>query len=197
MKITKFVIASVLALAFSAHAELAGMKDNASSEEKSEGIKAMFGMNGGTAMLGDEGIIYMGLRIGLDFKPLLSAGLWASTSVEDVRNHQTDVKEMLNYKTFGAFVELFPVRINDFSVSVPVQIGGGVINALESGDEAFEASDYFFTGDMAVHFNYRLTKMLEVSVGGGYRMVAGIEENDLENMDLCTPFGELRFTIRE
>jgi hypothetical protein len=50
---------------------------------------------------------------------------------------------------------------------------------------------------MAVHFNYRITKMLEVSIGGGYRMFAGIEANNLENLDFCTPFGELRFTVRE
>jgi hypothetical protein len=39
--------------------------------------------------------------------------------------------------------------------------------------------------------------MLEASIGGGYRMFAGIEANNLENLDFCTPFGELRFTIRE
>ena len=64
-------------------------------------------------------------------------------------------------------------------------------------DEAFESEDYFFTADMAVHFNYRVTKMLEISIGGGYRMFSGIETNGLENLDFCTPFGELRFTIRE
>ncbi len=197
MKIGKIVIASIAALAISAQAELAGMNDSHTEDVKSEGIKALMGLTGGTAMLGDEGILYMGLRIGLDFKPLLSSGLWAATSIEDVRNHNASVKQMVNYKSFGAFVELFPVRVGEFSVSVPIQLGVGVLNVLESGDNAFEASDYFFTGDMAAHFNYRLTKMLDVSIGGGYRMVAGIEENDLENKDLCTPFGELRFTIRE
>jgi hypothetical protein len=83
------------------------------------------------------------------------------------------------------------------SISVPIQVGGGVVNIMEADDEAFAPEDYFFTADMAAHFNYRLTKMLEVSVGGGYRMFAGIDKNNLDNMDFNTPFGELRFTIKE
>ena len=94
-------------------------------------------------------------------------------------------------------MELFPLRIDNFAISVPIKIGGGAVNAMDKGEEAFESEEYFFMADMAAHFNYRLTKMLEVSIGGGYRMFAGIDKNNLENMDFNTPFGELRFTIKE
>lgn len=149
-------------------------------------------------MITDDGTIFMALRIGLDFGKLLSAGMWYVSTISDVRNYNVPQKQLVNYNSFGAFVELFPLRFNEqMSVSVPIRVGGGAVNALENGDEGFESEDYFFVADMAAHFNYRITKMLEVSIGGGYRMFAGIEENNLENMDFCTPFGELRFTIRE
>ncbi|WP_458449821.1 hypothetical protein [Fibrobacter sp.] len=195
-----FALALVLSLSGTSFAELAGMGDsNAPTEEKSErGIKALIGIGGGNSMITDDGTIFMALRIGLDFGKLLSAGMWYVTTISDVRNYNVPQKQLVNYNSFGAFVELFPLRFNEqMSVSVPIRVGGGAVNALENGDEGFESEDYFFVADMAVHFNYRITRMLEVSIGGGYRMFAGIEENNLENMDFCTPFGELRFTIRE
>jgi hypothetical protein len=148
-------------------------------------------------MITDDGTIFMNLRIGIDFLPLISAGAWVSSIMSDVKNHNVKQQQMVNYKAFGGFVELFPLRIDKFSLSVPIEIGGGAVSALEPDDEAYESEDYFFIADMAVHFNYRITKMLEASIGGGYRMFAGIEANNLENLDFCTPFGELRFTIRE
>ena len=193
-------LALVLSLSGTSFAELAGMGDsNAPTEEKSErGIKALIGISGGNSMITDDGTIFMALRIGLDFGKLLSAGMWYVSTISDVRNYNVPQKQLVNYNSFGAFVELFPLRFNEqMSVSVPIRVGGGAVNALENGDEGFESEDYFFVADMAAHFNYRITKMLEVSIGGGYRMFAGIEENNLENMDFCTPFGELRFTIRE
>ena len=193
-------LALVLSLSGTSFAELAGMGDsNAPTEEKSEGgIKALIGIGGGNSMITDDGTIFMALRIGLDFGKLLSAGMWYVSTISDVRNYNVPQKQLINYNSFGAFVELFPLRFNEeMSLSVPIRVGGGAVNALENGDEGFESEDYFFVADMAVHFNYRITKMLEVSIGGGYRMFAGIEENNLENMDFCTPFGELRFTIRE
>ena len=195
-----FALALVLSLSGTSFAELAGMGDsNAPTEEKSErGIKALIGIGGGNSMITDDGTIFMALRIGLDFGKLLSAGMWYVSTISDVRNYNVPQKQLVNYNSFGAFVELFPLRFNEqMSVSVPIRVGGGAVNALENGDEGVESEDYFFVADMAAHFNYRITKMLEVSIGGGYRMFAGIEENNLENMDFCTPFGELRFTIRE
>ena len=197
----KFAIAATLMLcaATSSFAELAGMGDNntAKSEETSGGIRALIGISGGNSMITDDGTIFMNLRIGIDFLPLLSGGMWVSSIMSDVKNHNVKQQQMINYKAFGGFVELFPLRIDKFALSVPIQVGGGAVSALEPDDEAYESEDYFFIADMAVHFNYRITKMLEVSIGGGYRMFAGIEENNLENLDFCTPFGELRFTVRE
>ncbi|MCQ2053989.1 MAG: hypothetical protein MJY82_01695 [Fibrobacter sp.] len=193
-----FTLALVLSCATSSFAELAGMGDSQdSAAKKNEGLKALIGFSGGNSMIADDGTIFATLRIGLDFQPLFATGVWASTIVSDVRNYNVKEKQLVNYKSFGAFIELFPIRFGDFAISVPVEIGAGVVNALENGDESFESEDYFFTGDMALHFNYRVTNMLEISIGGGYRMFAGIEENNLENMDFCTPFGELRFTVRE
>ena len=171
-----FALALVLSLSGTSFAELAGMGDsNAPTEEKSErGIKALIGIGGGNSMITDDGTIFMALRIGLDFGKLLSAGMWYVSTISDVRNYNVPQKQLVNYNSFGAFVELFPLHFNEqMSLSVPIRVGGGAVNALENGE------------------------MLEVSIGGGYRMFAGIEENNLENMDFCTPFGELRFTIRE
>lgn len=193
-----FTLALVLSCATSSFAELAGMGDSQdSAAKKNEGLKALIGFSGGNSMIADDGTIFATLRIGLDFQPLFATGVWASAIVSDVRNYNVKEKQLVNYKSFGAFIELFPIRFGDFAISVPVEIGAGVVNALENGDKSFESEDYFFTGDMALHFNYRVTNMLEISIGGGYRMFAGIEENNLENMDFCTPFGELRFTVRE
>ena len=186
----------VIAIAVFANAELQSVQF-APEEPKDDGIKALVGFGGGNSMIADDGTIFTALRIGIDFKPLISTGMWYSTIISDVRNYNVDQKQLLSYNAFGAFIELFPVRIGDFSLSVPIEVGGGAISTLENGDEGFQSEDYVFIADMALHFNYRITKMLEVSIGGGYRMFSGVEENNLENMDFNTPFGELRFTIRE
>ena len=55
----------------------------------------------------------------------------------------------------------------------------------------------FFTADFSAQFNFRMTKLFEVSIGGGYRLFAGIEANNLKNKDFRSPFGELRFTFKE
>ena len=191
----------VLFMASASYAEMSNLKDKSdnSAKESSEsnGLKALFGVSGGNSLVTDDGAIFANLRIGIDFNPLISSGVWVSRLLSDVRNYNVPQKQMIKYMSVGGFVELFPVRVDDFSISVPIQIGGGARYVMEPEDEAFESEDYFFTADMAVHFNYRITKMLEVSIGGGYRMFAGIETNNLENLDFCTPFGELRFTVRE
>jgi hypothetical protein len=194
----KAAILLVFAMAGSSFAELAGMNDNDTAEKsESTAMSALVGLGGGNSLIADDGVIFMTMRIGVDVMQLFSTGAWFTTTIEDVRNHNVDHKQMVNYNAFGAFVELFPLRFDKFAISVPIKIGGGAVNAMDKGDEAFESEEYFFTADMAAHFNYRLTKMLEVSVGGGYRMFAGIDKNNLDNMDFNTPFGELRFTIKE
>lgn len=192
------IVALVLAFAGSSFAELAGMGDSptTATEEKS-GLKALIGISGGNVLVADDGAIFASLRIGIDPTPLFSTGVWASRLLSDVRNHNVKEKQMIKYMSFGGFVELFPLRFDEFSVSVPIAVGGGALYVMEPDDEAFESEEYFFTADMSVHFNYRITKMLEISIGGGYRMFTGIETNNLENLDFCTPFGELRFTVRE
>lgn len=189
----------VFACAGSSFAELAGMADSdAATEEKSEGgLKALIGVSGGNVLVADDGAIFANLRIGLDIVPMFSTGMWVDRLLSDVRNHNVKVKQMIKYMSFGGFVELFPIRIDKFSVSLPINVGGGALYVMEPEDEAFESEDYFFTADASVHFNYRITKMLEISIGGGYRLFAGIETNNLENGDLSSPFGELRFTVRE
>ena len=192
----KKILMLLVALAAFANAELRSA--NFTPEEKSDdGLKAFIGVSGGNVLVADDGAIFANLRIGLEFNPLISGGVWVSRVLSDVRNYNVEEKQMIKYMSFGGFVELFPLRLGDFAISVPVEIGGGALYVMEPDDEAFESEDYFFTADMAVHFNYRVTKMLEVSIGGGYRMFSGIETNNLENLDFCTPFGELRFTIRE
>ena len=194
----KAAILLVFAMAGSSFAELTGMNDNDAAEKsESAAMTALVGLGGGNSLIADDGVIFMTMRIGVDVMQLFSTGAWFTTTIEDVRNYNVDHKQMVNYNAFGAFVELFPLRFDKFAISVPIKIGGGAVNAMDKGDEAFESEEYFFTADMAAHFNYRLTKMLEVSVGGGYRMFAGIDKNNLDNMDFNTPFGELRFTIKE
>ena len=192
----KKILMILVAFAALANAELRSV--NFTPEEKNnDGLKAFIGVSGGYALVTDDGAIFANIRIGLDIMPQFSTGVWVSRLLSDVRNYNVPEKQMIKYMSFGGFVELFPIRLGDFAISVPIEIGGGALYVMEPDDEAFESEDYFFTADMAVHFNYRVTRMLEVSIGGGYRMFSGIETNNLENLDFCTPFGELRFTIRE
>ena len=192
----KKILMILVAFAALANAELRSA--NFTPEEKNnDGLKAFIGVSGGNVLVADDGAIFANIRIGLDILPQISTGVWVSRLLSDVRNYNVAEKQMIKYMSFGGFVELFPIRLGDFAISVPIEIGGGALYVMEPDDEAFESEDYFFTADMAVHFNYRVTKMLEVSIGGGYRMFSGIETNNLENLDFCTPFGELRFTIRE
>ena len=192
----KKILLLIAAMAAFSSAELRSVEFKP-EEKQNDGLKALIGVSGGNALVTDDGAIFANLRIGIDFNPLFSAGVWVSRLLSDVRNYNVPQKQMIKYMSVGGFVELFPVRIDDFSISIPIQAGGGALYVMEPDDEAFESEDYFFTADMALHFNYRITKMLEISIGGGYRMFTGIETNNLENLDFCTPFGELRFTVRE
>ncbi|MCF0222619.1 MAG: hypothetical protein HUK19_10020 [Fibrobacter sp.] len=197
-KRNKFFTAAlvVLACAVSSFAELRSVPFEA-EEVANDRWKAFLGFSGGNSMITDDGTIFAGLRIGIDWNNMLSSGIWGSVILSDVRNYNVKHKQMLDYKAFGLQGEVTPYRHGIYAVSIPVNVGMGVVNTLNQGDESFSPEDYFFTADVSVHFNARLTKALEVSIGGGYRIFAGIEENNLDNMDFCTPFGELRFTIKE
>lgn len=201
MRIRNIFTIATLALAFatSANAELAGMGDQEvkTSDASQSHWSGLIGLSGGNSLIAKDGTIFMSVRIGVQWNDIIANGAWTTFLLSDVENPNVKGKELINYNAFGVFAELFPFRFNEFSISVPIQIGGGVVNVIEKSDEAFTPEEYFFTGDMAVHFNYRVTKMLEVSIGGGYRMFAGIDENELDDMDFCTPFGELRFTFKE
>ena len=200
MRFGKFISTAALALAFvsGAHAELAGMNDQTSvTETKDRSWSGLIGISGGNSLIAGDGTIFMSVRIGVQWNDIIANGAWETFLMEDVANPNVKGQELVNYNAFGLFAEITPYRNGAFSVSVPVSIGGGVVNVVEKGEEAFSPDDKFFTGEMALHFNYRVTRMLEVSIGGGYRMFAGISENNLEDMDFCTPFGELRFTFKE
>ena len=200
MKFGKFISALALAFAFTsvAHAELAGMNDQPEdSTSKSRSWSGLIGVSGGNSLIAGDGTIFMSVRIGVQWNDIIANGAWATFLMEDVANPNVKGQELVNYNAFGIFAEIFPYRNGAFSVSIPLSIGGGVVNVVEKGEEAFSPDDKFFTGEMALHFNYRVTRMLEVSIGGGYRMFAGISENNLDDMDFCTPFGELRFTFKE
>lgn len=190
------VAALALGLTTAANAELRSASFTPEEPEK-RAWSAFLGVDGGNALIAKDGTIFTNLRIGIEWNPMISTGVFATLFVDNVLNHHVKPSQMLNYKAYGAVIEVTPFRKNLFSISVPVKIAGGVVNAMDRGEGAFSPEDYFFTADAALHFNYRITKMLEVSIGGGYRAFAGIEENNLENSDFNTPFGELRFTIKE
>lgn len=190
------VASVVLACATSSFAELRSIQFTP-EDKTSEGLNAYIGIGGGNSMIIDDGTIFMNLRIGLEFNSFIAAGAWFSSIMSDVRNYTAPVPEMIDYNAFGVQVEVTPYRLNKFSISIPVNIGGGAVNNLRKGDEAFASEDYFFVADASAQFNYRVTKMLEVSIGGGFRVFAGIDASNLSSGDFCTPFGELRFTIKE
>lgn len=199
MKFLKLISATaiVLAMATTASAELIGMDSPENVEPPKREWSALIGVSGGNSLIARDGAIFMNFRIGVQWNEIVANGAWSTMIVGNVLNPNVKHKEMINYKAFGAFAELFPFRFNQFKISIPIAIGGGVVNAMDYGDETFTPEEYFFTGEMALHFNYRVTKMLEVSIGGGYRMFAGIDKNNLDDMDFCSPFGELRFTFKE
>lgn len=186
----------VFACATSSFAELRSVQFT--PEEKSnEGLKAYIGFGGGNSMIIDDGTIFMNLRIGIEFNSFIAAGAWFSTILSDVRNYSAPVPEMVDYNAFGLQAEVTPFRHNFFSISIPVNIGGGAVNLLRKGDEAFSSEDYFFVVDASAQFNFKVTKRLELSVGGGYRLFAGVEASNLKSGDFNTPFGEVRFTFKE
>lgn len=190
------VAAVALGLATASHAELRSQSFTPEEPQKN-GWSAFLGIGGGNALIARDGTVFANLRIGIEWNPMIATGVFATFIVDDVLNPHVKAPQMVNYNAYGAVIEVTPFRRGLFSISVPVEIAGGVVNAMDRGEDAFSPEDYFFMADAALQFNFRVTKMLEVSIGGGYRAFAGIEENNLENSDFSTPFGEIRFTIKE
>ena len=189
---------AALTLTVGAHAELQGSADYQPKEEASSDWSALLSVGGGNSLIARDGTIFMNLRIGVALNPYISLGGYFSTILSDVRNPKIRHPQMLDYHSYGIFAEPVVYRNGLFSISLPVSLGGGSVNFMNKGDEdGYKSEDAFFTSDFSAHFNFRVTKVLEVSVGGGYRLFAGIEENSLKNKDFRTPFGELRFTFKE
>ena len=189
---------AALTLTVGAHAELQGSNDYQPKEEVSSDMSALLGVSGGNSLIARDGTIFMNLRVGVVMNQYISLGAYFSTILSDVRNPKIRHPQMLDYHSYGIFAEPVVFRNGIFSISLPVSIGGGSVNFLNKGDEdGFKSDDAFFTSDISAQFNFRVTKLLEVSVGGGYRLFAGIEEYNLKNKDFRTPFGELRFTFKE
>ena len=187
-----------MALAVSSHAKLQGSDDLQPKEEAKSSWSALLGVSGGNSLIARDGTIFMNIRIGIALNPYISFGAYSSSILSNVKNPHVHHSQMIDYHAFGVFAEPVVYRNGLFSISIPVSIGGGEVDFMDKGDEdGFKAEDGFFTADFSAQFNFRVTKLLEVSIGGGYRLFAGIEANNLENKDFRTPFGELRFTFKE
>ena len=187
-----------MALAVNAHAKLQGSDDFKPKEETPSNWSALIGVSGGNSLLARDGTIFMNIRIGIALNPYISFGAYSSSILSNVQNPKVHHSQMIDYHAFGAFVETTVFRNGIFSISLPISIGGGEVDFMDKGDEdGFKADDGFFTADFSAQFNFRITKLLEVSIGGGYRLFAGIEANNLQTKDFRTPFGELRFTFKE
>ena len=191
-------ILMAMALAVSSHAKLQGSDDLQPKEEAKSSWSALLGVSGGNSLLARDGTIFMNIRIGIALNPYISFGAFCSTIMSDVKNPKVHHSQMIDYHTFGVFAEATVFRSGIFSISIPINIGGGEVDFLDKGDEdGFKADDGVFTADFSAQFNFRVTKLLEASIGGGYRLFAGVEANNLKNKDFRTPFGELRFTFKE
>ena len=189
---------TALSLTVSANAKLQGSDDYEPGKTDNSGWSALLGVSGGNSLIARDGTIFMNLRIGIALNPYISFGAYSSTILSDVQNPKVKHSQMIDYHAFGVFAEATVFRNGIFSISIPVSIGGGEVDFMDKGDEdGFKAEDGFFTADFAAQFNFRVTRLLEVSVGGGYRLFAGIEANNLKNKDFRSPFGELRFTFKE
>jgi len=192
------ILLAALTLTVSAQAKLMGSEDYQPKEEPTSSWSALLGVGGGNSLIARDGTIFMNLRIGLVLNPYISLGAFSSSIFSDVKNPKVRHPQMIDYHAYGFFAEATFFRNGIFSISLPVNIGGGEVNFFDKGDEdGFKAEDGFFVVDASLQFNFRTTKLLEISVGGGYRFFAGIEANNLKNKDFCSPFGELRFTFKE
>ncbi len=187
-----------MALAVNSHAKLQGSDDLQPKEDAKSSWSALLGIGGGNSLIARDGTIFMNIRIGVALNPHISLGAYFSSILSDVLNPKVRHPQMLDYHSYGVFAEPVVFRNGLFSISLPISIGGGSVNFMNKGDEdGFKSEDAFFTSDFSAQFNFRVTKLLEISIGGGYRLFAGIEENNLKNKDFRSPFGELRFTFKE
>ena len=147
----KKIFASILmamALAVNSHAKLQGSDDFQPKEEAKSSWSALLGVSGGNSLLARDGTIFMNIRIGIALNPYINFGAFCSTIMSDVKNPKVHHSQMIDYHTFGVFAEATVFRSGIFSVSIPINIGGGEIDFMDKGDEdGFKASDGVFTAD--------------------------------------------------
>ncbi len=158
-------------------------------------LKAFVGFGGGNALLLEDGTLILTIRGGVSVNKNLRAGVWGSTVASDARNYDAPnhKAQYIDYNAAGAIAELQLFNRNAFSISIPLLVGCGYVNVQEEGVEDSQAKDGFFIAEAALHFNYQITKALQVAIGGGYRLFLGIDYENLENADFNTPFAEVVF----
>ena len=197
-KIKIFTAACILS-AMPALAEISELSPNADTAPVSESpdLKAFISFGGGNALILKDGTITLTMRGGVKLNSSFKTGIWASTVIDDVRNYDAANSEFIDYKAMGLLGEYKVFSHKNFSMSVPVELGCGYVDVKDEGVEDSQAKDGFFIADAALHFNYQVTKSLEVSLGGGYRKFLGVDYKKLDNGDFDTPFAELLFTWSE
>jgi len=168
------------------------------TDSTSQSLKAFIGFSGGNSMIARDGTIWMSIKGGVNVHSRIQTGLYVSTIVSDVKNPNLKTAfQYIDYNALGAFAEFYLLEKNLFSLSIPVSIGGGLINIMEQNVEHSNAEDGFFMGELGISFNFQLTRVLNVSIGGGYRQFLHIDNNNLDNGDFNTLFGELSFRWAE
>jgi hypothetical protein len=167
-------------------------------DSPSESLKAFIGLSGGNSMIARDGTLWMSIKGGVRVHPRIQTGLFVSTIVSDVKNpYKKATSQYIDYNALGAFAEFRLLEINLFSLSIPFSVGGGLINIMEQNVEHSSAEDGFFMGEAGLSFNYQLTRVLNVSIGGGYRLFLHVDNNKLDNNDFNSLYGELTFRWTE
>ncbi len=188
MKKTFWILALALGVS-TANAEITVLTDTDEVARSEKTVKTFVGFEANNILLLEDGSIAFSIHGGVSFHPLFRLGLYASTVANDVNLQKGGKKISVDYKSLGIFTELKPFAYNAFSISVPLTAGAGFTNISKQGSENSKADDGFFMGDAALHFNYKITRSLEIGIGGGYRFFLGISEDGFSNGDFNTPFG--------
>ncbi len=168
------------------------------TDSTSQPLKAFVGFSGGNSMIARDGTLWMSIKGGVSVHPRIQTGLYASTILSDVKNpYEKGTAQYIDYNALGAFAEFLLFEKDHFSFSIPLSVGGGLINIMEQDVEHSNAEDGFFMGELGISFNYQLTRVLNVSIGGGYRQFLHVDNNKLDNSDFNSLFGELSFRWAE
>ena len=131
-----------MALAVNSHAKLQGSDDFKPKEEAPSNWSALIGVSGGNSLIARDGTIFMNIRIGVALNPYISLGAFSSSILSNVQNPKVHHSQMIDYHAFGAFAEVTVFRNGIFSISLPVNIGGGEVDFMDKGDEdGFKSDD--------------------------------------------------------